>query len=406
MKTLMDRFMAPPYGFIEADVQWLVAKLFKDGEIAFYVNNEMVSLISKSADELYRYVTRKEFLEKLMTEKRVKANVKQKKAVRAVMKDLLKYTSPSDDDDTIMNDFMNRAKGLKNDLELLEKDYNNQPLYPCRKTIVNGKKLLIEVLDCKYPTEFFATVDSYCDDFLDFAEDYEPIKKFFAGEQVKIWDNAIKLMKIYDESKTYIVDSEVESAVSSIKAIIHKDNPFSDIYKLPDLIDKFRKAYAKLVKAEQEPVLEAINEARTRVFDELNKTHCKDKFSNRVIRAFDEIHEKATHCNNVATLKSIRYEAEALKMRFLTEIQTEENKILAQLAAEQAAQKATEATSTEAPVAPAPKLKKRKSINIKSLNSQATWQIESKEDIQRYLQELESKLNSALEEDTIINIEF
>lgn len=177
MKTLMERFMSPPYGFIEADVQWLVAKLFKDGEIAFYVNNEMVSLISKSADDLYRFVTRKEYLEKLMTEKRVKANDRQKKAVRAVMKDLLTYTCPSDDDDTIMNAFMKRADNLKNDLEKLEIMYNNQPAYPCRKTITNGKKLLIEVLDCKYPTEFFSLVDQTQDDFLDFAEDYEPIKK-------------------------------------------------------------------------------------------------------------------------------------------------------------------------------------------------------------------------------------
>ena len=35
MKSLLDRFMKAPYGFVEADVQWLVARLFKDGEIAF-----------------------------------------------------------------------------------------------------------------------------------------------------------------------------------------------------------------------------------------------------------------------------------------------------------------------------------------------------------------------------------
>ena len=78
---------------------------------------------------------------------------------------------------------------------------------------------------------------------LDFAEDYEPIKKFFAGEQKGIWDTSLKLMKIYDESKTYIVDTDVEAAVKAIKTILQKTSPFSDIYKLPDLNDKFRKAY-------------------------------------------------------------------------------------------------------------------------------------------------------------------
>ena len=402
MKTLMDRFMAPPYGFIEADVQWLVAKLFKDGEIAFYVNNEMVSLISKSADELYRYVTRKEFLEKLMTEKRVKANEKQKKAVRAVMKDLLSYTCPSDDDDTIMSSFMKHAEKLNSELNERLKDYDYQPAYPCRKIIVDGKKLLIDVLDCKYPTEFFTMVDSAQDDFLDFAEDYEPIKKFFAGEQKGIWDTSLKLMKIYDESKTYIVDKDVESAVASIKAILQKSNPFSDIYKLPDLNDKFRKAYMQLVKAEQAPVIDAISEARQRVFDELNASHCKDKFSNRVIRSFDDLSERATHCNNVATLKNIRHEADALKVRLLNEIGAEEDRYLAEKAAKQAA----ETTETEALVTPVPKQKKHKTVSVKTLTSQTTWRIESDEDIRNYIAELEKRLKSELEDNTIINVEF
>ena len=87
MKSLLDRFMKAPYGFIEADVQWLVAKLFKDGDIAFYVNSEPVTLLSKSVDEIVRFITRKEFNERLMTDKRVRASAKQRIAVRYVMKE-------------------------------------------------------------------------------------------------------------------------------------------------------------------------------------------------------------------------------------------------------------------------------------------------------------------------------
>ena len=402
MKTLMDRFMAPPYGFIEADVQWLVAKLFRDGEIAFYVNNEMVSLVSKSADDLYRYVTRKEYLEKLMTEKRVKANEKQKKAVRAVMKDLLNYTCPSDDDDTIMSDFMKRAANLKTDLEKLEIIYNNQPAYPCRKIITEGKKLLIDDLDCKYPAEFFTTVASIQDDLLDFAEDYEPVKKFFVGEQKGIWDTSLKLMKIYNESKTYIVDKDVEAAVSAINAILRKPNPFSDIYKLPDLNDKFREAYAKLVLTEQAPVLETIKEARERVFEELNASHIKQKLSGRVISSFDDISDRATHCNNMATLKNIRHETDALKVRLLNEITAEEEKYLAK----QASKAAAESTEIEAPVTPVHEQRRHKTVSIKTLTGRSTWRIESDDDIQKYLTELEKKLKGEIVNNTIVNVEL
>ena len=109
MKSILERFLKAPYGFVEADVQWLVAKLFKDGEIAMFVNNDAVTLLSKTPEEIIRYLTRKEFNEKLMTEKRVKANEKQKKSVCTVMKELFNVTSASDDDDAIMRSFLGYA---------------------------------------------------------------------------------------------------------------------------------------------------------------------------------------------------------------------------------------------------------------------------------------------------------
>lgn len=78
MKSILERFLKAPYGFVEADVQWLVAKLFKDGEIGMFVNNEAVTFFSKSEEEIIRYLTRKEFNEKLMTEKRVRASENKK----------------------------------------------------------------------------------------------------------------------------------------------------------------------------------------------------------------------------------------------------------------------------------------------------------------------------------------
>lgn len=141
MKSILERFLKAPYGFVEADVQWLVAKLFKDGEIAMFVNNEAVTLLSKTPEEIIRYLTRKEFNEKLMTEKRVKANEKQKKSVRIVMKELFNVTSASDDDDAIMRSFLGYASNLKNDLEKLDIYYSTQSAYPGKNIILTGKNL-------------------------------------------------------------------------------------------------------------------------------------------------------------------------------------------------------------------------------------------------------------------------
>lgn len=143
-----------------------------------------------------------------MTEKRVKANEKQKKSVRTVMKELFNVTSASDDDDAIMRSFLGYASNLKNDLEKLDIHYATQPAYPGKQLIASGKKLMADVLQMKYSNEFFAGIDHKKDDFLDFAEDYEPVKKFFAGEQ--------KGMEFYDVNFSYIDNETFEEFYVSV----------------------------------------------------------------------------------------------------------------------------------------------------------------------------------------------
>lgn len=393
MKTLLERFMKAPYGFVEADVQWLVAKLFKDGEIVMYVNNEAVTLLSKSVEEIVRYLTRKDFNEKLMTEKHEKANEKQKKSVREVMKELFNATSSSDDDDAIMRSFLGYASNLKNDLEKLEIHYSTQPAYPGKVVVMTGKKLMSEVLEMRYSNEFFAGVDAKKDTYLKFSEDYEPLKKFFSGEQKEIFDKALCQMRIFEGSKTFVADVEIENVVAEVNTILKKSAPYSDIFKLPELLDKFINLYGNLLDDMLNPVNAAISEARKRVFDELEGKRCQEMLSDKFIRLFQEIREKAQSCNNVATLQNIKVEADALKVRCLNEISFEEAKLL-----------------NSNPVNPngekARPVKNSKTISIKSLNTSATWQIETEQDVKRYVSELEEKLINSLVENTIINIEF
>lgn len=405
MKSILERFLKAPYGFIEADVQWLVAKLFKDGEIAMFVNNEAVTLLSKSEEEIIRYLTRKEYTEKLMTEKRIKPNDKQKKSVREVMKELFGVTSANDDDDAIMKSFLGYAGNLKNELEKLEIRYSAQPAYPGKQLVSYGKKLMAEVLQMKYSNEFFTGIDRKKDDYLDFAEDYEPLKRFFAGEQKDIFDKALRLMKIFDDSKTFIVNSQIESVVDNVKSVLKNQTPYREIYKLPELLEEFITLYGALLSEMQKPVEEAISEARKRVFEELNGKKCHDKLSDRYVGLFREIHDKATHCNNVAALQNIKIEADALKVRCLNEIEKEEAGLVSPKPLNDDSEN-TDNGSTEEIAPPVVKVKKKKTVSIKSINNATTWQIESEEDVKRYVAELEKKLLAALEDNTIINIEF
>lgn len=386
MKSIMDRFMKAPYGFVEDDVEWLVAKLFKNGDISLTVNGASITLLNKSDDEIIRYLTKKEYLEKLLTERRQQAGIEEKKAVREVMKELFGVSSINDDDDSIMQSFQSYSSSLINELDKFEIMYSNH-YFPGKKTVTTGKDLLRVVVQIQSPSEFFKKIHSERDALLDFAEDFEPVKAFFSGEQKNIFENSLKLMKIYDESKTFIVSEKVEEYVADVKTILRKDVPYSDIPKLPDLLDRFKEAYMSVLTQMEGPILEAIADARTRVFEILDTKSYKDELKERYLKLFKEIHDKATTCNNVATLQNIKVEADALKVRLLNEMDKKDQ---------------------ETPPGPGPitPVKKRKSISIKNVSRTSSWQIESAQDLDKYMSDLRAQIMKELDQDTIINIEF
>ena len=335
------------------------------------------------------------------------------------MKDLFGISTVQDDDDAMMRQFQSYAKKYIEEIEKLEIMYDNQPKLPGKKVALEGKKLLRTVLNVQYTAEFFKEVDANRDDYLDLAEDFEPVRAFFGGGQKAIFEKAIKLVTIYDESKTFIVDEEIERIIGDIKGIMNKATPYGDIHKLPDLLDRYASGYSKLLETMSEPIMEVITESRKRVLEALEQTGLKDFFSSRVSTLFDELVKKCTTCNNVATLQNIRIEADALKTRLLNEIQRKQEEQQAALAAKQAkeADRAAEEAKTAfgehttpapapTPVVPQPKVKRNKTVSIRTINTETTWRIENKQDVEKYIENLRRRLENQLEEDTIINIEF
>jgi len=394
MKSLMERFMKVPYGFVEDDVEWIVAKLFKNGDIALTINGATVTLLNKSEEEIIRYITKKEYVEKLLTERRQQAGIEEKKAVREVMRELFGVSSINDDDDSMMQSFQSYSSSLETELEKIEIMFNNHN-FPGKKTVLSGKGLLRAIIQIQSPSEFFKKVHTDRDDFLDFAEDFEPVKAFFAGEQKKIFEDALKMMKIYDDSKTFIVDDKVEKSVREIKTILKMDMPYSDIPKLPDLLSQFRDAYMAVLNQMEAPILKAIEDAKARVFEVLNSKPYKDELNGRFLKLFDEIHEKATTCNNVATLQNVKIEADTLKVRLLNEMAKKDERVL---------EDTTPYDNNEDN--PKTIVKKHKSISIKNVSLSSSWQIESTQDVDKYISELREQIIKELDQDTIINIEF
>ena len=411
MKTVKDRFMKAPYGFVEDDVHWLVARLFKRGDLAFTVNGAGVTLMNKSEEEIISYITKKAFTEKLLMEERIRVSDKDKKAVRDVMKEMFHGTSFAEDEDTVMKTFQRYSDNLIHEIERLEPEYRAYQ-YPGKEVLMTGKRLLQSVLQIQTPLEFFRTISKRQDEFYEFAEDYEPVKAFFGGEQKEIFTRVLDVLTIYEDSKTYIVDHELEEVVAQLRTIVRKSNPYQEISKLPELREKFNNAYTKVLVAESGPVLNTIGQARARVLEVLKGKEYEESKRQRYLDQFEEIRNGAEHCNNVSLLRGYADKADALKIRLLNEMDA----LYAELAKKKAAEEARRANEPEnktgdeqsAVAEPSVEYKVRttRNLSLKKVAGTSSWRLESPEDVERYLSELRKSLLAQLDDDTIVNVEF
>ena len=397
MKALKERFMKAPYGFVEDDIDWLVARLFRRGDIAFTVSGEPVSLNNKTEDDIFNFITKKQYVEKLLMEERVRVSDREKKAVRSVMKELFRTTVLPDDEDAIMRDFRSFAKSLIADIEKLEPLYERYA-YPGKEVLARGKALLRTALQPQSAAEFFADIAKKQDDYLDFAEDYEPVKAFFGGDQKTIFTRALDMLAIYDDSKTYIVNAELEEVVAQMRAVVRQDKPYASIPRLPELRDIFTDLYNAVLEEESVPVLSSIEGDLVRVLQVLQGKPYAAQYEANYRAQFAEIKSGAERCNNVSQLRSYKDKAEALKLRLLNEMDAHDASLAAQKEKEQEAHE-------ETPPAPQ-KVRKIKNVSIKKVTGTSSWRIESKEDVERCVKEMREALLAQLDEDTIVNIEF
>ena len=167
---------------------------------------------------------------------------------------------------------------------------------------------------------------------------------------------------------------------------------------------------------EEKPVLDAIEQCRERVMEELATKEYADHYKERYNARFTEIWDGAKHCNNVSSLRSYADKANALKIRLLNEMTARDNEIAKRKAeeakrkAEEEARKAREAGETVSvqpdSVVVEFKEKKIKNVPVKELTHMATWRLESKEDVEKALYALRGELLAKLEEYDVVNVEF
>lgn len=409
LKALLDKFGAAPYGFDPKDVQWLVAMLFKMGRVSLTYNSQNLSMLSNREEELVRYLTKRDFVEKLLVDIRERATDGQIRSVKEVLKDYFGFSLSSDDDDTIMKSFQSKAQDKLDTFSDIMIEYRVNPKLPCKSLMEQAKKNLEEVLDIKEPVEFFKTVDDMRDDLLDDADDTAPVFDFFKGGQKQIFEKALEQIQMFENSKTYVREQEIIENVAQMEKIVTAKNPFSQIQKLPDMSMKFIQQYGALLEKEAEAMGPIVDDDQQKVLNTLADKEFASVFRDKFLKAFAELKKKLDTSHEIAAVKNIRLESDTLKLRCMDEITEYEETHRPKQEPEPQIETTipvTEGTQVDPvkSVTPSvqPKPKKRKNVSISNVAGARTYTLETDEDIDKFAEELKRKLKAQLDDDTII----
>lgn len=422
VKSILTKFSNAPYGWKDTDIQAIIVTLFKKQDIKVILNGEVLTPNNR---EVVNYVTKRDYVERVILKTREKVNQKYIDVVKDLNKDLFGFSSLPTDEDGIMEIFKDECKKELSRINEMLVNFTFKASYPGEQTLKDGKRLFTEVIDITDTIDFFKEVYDLEGDFLDYVDHIDEIKGFFykkengriefssKGEQRIIFDNALDKLHNYEDNKEYIVNDDIKAIIEEIKAIIRMPKPYSKIPTIPLLIEKYNNKIIELLEEESVPVKGFIEMCRKEVFETLDGYDFKDKFKDNVIEEFNNLYNRVDGASSFAVLSSMPDLAEKVKLKWIKDIVTEDEtqkRIKAKeieeanRIAEGSGNRETKTATSTYKVEPVLEVViKTKTLSMRELvKGQKT--IKNNDDIDEVVEALRKKLREELEKDTIISL--
>lgn len=415
LKNLIDQFTKAPYGFVEEDVKWIAAKLFRDGVLNVTVDKEPVTMFNRKPEELGNYFTNRRLTEKLLFLIRETVEPRKMKACKEVIRELFKITETTGEAGRLMDSFVKKAGVLLEECEDMLREYKHIPAfpdYPGESALSEIKRLLKDLVSIEDENEFFQTIYEEQDELMELADEIDPIKVFFHGEQKKIFEESgLRPLKLYGTSSEHIVNAEIKEIIDQITRIVRSKAPYAMIKDLPDLYKRFMVIYNEILDQKVEPVKQVIEQDKEAVLEAMNGKSYENKYREQVLRDFMDLEDRVDKINDISEMLGFKDKADSKREMYFNLIDNEAEE-LQEAGGEQGEQpiNGSDQTGTGVPVQlpqPNPNKPKQKKVrNIMARNLATAWRIETEEDLERCLNGLREQVKKQMDSDSVIKIQF
>ena len=400
VKNIADYFMKAPYGYVDGDVKWLVAKVFKDGAVTATVDKDPITLFNRKPDELTAYFTGKKYQEKLLLQLKEEIDPKKLNAAREVSKELFKTTVTTSDPDRLQQNLKEQFYRLQDKCGYYLETAESKKEYPGKKELRDARELLSKMISVNQQKEFFNRMYEFKGDFLDLAEDLDPVLNFYGNEtQKKLFDDyGLRALDFYESSKEHIVNSELEENIRKIKEVILNKRPYTKIKDLPKLYEDFIMLYGAVLDEKRGPVVQIIEQDRSILLKSIEGKWFEDKYKGDINKTFDDLKDRVERANNISYMLGFKDKADSLRTQFSNRIDNEPE--------EDPSTGGNGHSGIAEPGPVDPKPMKKVTINVIARNITTEWQIETEEDLDEYLNRFKKQIIDKLDENKILKIHF
>lgn len=404
LKIIADKFMRHPYGFNNDDINWIIGRLYKRGEITLRLNGENLSLTDKSAKEIANILTNQRFRDKIMLSAREHIDEKLLKYARVLLEEL-GYPAKNLKEDELKKELDIRLNKKREVLEKLNIRTRNG-LYPGSEVIREGLFLIREQLGERENIDYFKSLTNNEDDWEDLLEDLEEVESFYRKDstQLRLFKDALDKINIYEKDKSLSNSPEVDQIVNEIKQILKHKSPYRLIPKLPDLLNKFVEAYSTLLEKYMIQAQTSIEEDRDYILDVLSSKPYKQEYIIDFSNHFKKLLEDVETANTVLDIYGIERSSEQKKRALLSRINSLDEEYLKE---QEKPKDDTETTDVKIETEPPKHIVRRKNKTIRSLFGSSYRKLEGQKDIDTFLDELREKLEEEIiNKDIILDLEF
>lgn len=382
LQDMIDkRYSLRPYGWPEDEVVMLIARLIVLGEISLMMDGTLVPL-----DKAYDAITTPAKRRKIVILKRQTTDPKAIQDARTLGKELFHEMGP-DGEDALFAFLQSKLKSWQSSL------MSYRPLaetgdYPGRDQIADGLLAVKKLLASDNSYKFFQQLNEQKNDLLDLADHFTNLEQFY-DHQKPTWERLRKAYGRFQRNRLELErDAQAGVALKRMQQILNASSPYSLIKETEGLIATVSTVNSALVAAARQQALAKIDEHLVTVTRDIEAAKGDTGLRAACMTPLEELKGAVQFEESLAHITQI--EAEALKEFDLATSRIEES-----------VRKATEQPK-EKGAQPKPVLKKKRVVEPASLVKGPC--LETKEEVDRFLDLLRQQLELAIANDERIEI--